>query len=113
MTRLICAGGLGDALRAFFGFLLGLPVPDATTGETILGGAIVLGGFLLLFLLGGLLLLRVKMPLPPEEREPEEQNNGDTPEKQNAPAPAMGEETPKASGGDGESIEDRTEETDS
>ncbi|MGM9609418.1 MAG: hypothetical protein ACI3XE_04265 [Eubacteriales bacterium] len=67
--HLLLAGGAGDALKAFFGYLIGRPVSGASVWQTVLGGVMVIGGFLVVFLLAALILYRVKMPLPPEERD--------------------------------------------
>ena len=67
--HLLLAGGAGDALKAFFGYLIGRPVWGASVWQTVLGGVMVFGGFLAVLLLAALILYRVKMPLPPEERD--------------------------------------------
>ena len=65
MTK--CAGILRDAFFAFFGFVTGRDFGYAP-GYAVLGGALLLGALLLLFLLASLLARHAKMPLPPEER---------------------------------------------
>lgn len=67
--NLLLASGAGDALKAFFGYLIGSPVSGASIWQTVLGGVMVFGGFLAVFLLAALILYRVKIPLPPEERD--------------------------------------------
>lgn len=67
--NLLLASGAGDALKAFFGYLIGSPVSGASIWQTVLGGVMVIGGFVVVFFLAALILYRVKMPLPPEERD--------------------------------------------
>lgn len=67
--HLLLAVGAGDALKAFFGYLIGNPVSGASIWQTVLGGVMVIGGFVVVFLLAALILYRAKMPLPPEERD--------------------------------------------
>ncbi len=62
------ANVLTDALFAFFGFVTGSDTGLAP-GYVVLGGAVLIGGLLAVFLLAALLTRHAKMPLPPEERE--------------------------------------------
>lgn len=67
--NLLLSAGVGDALKAFFGYLIGRPVSGASIWQAVLGGVMVIGGFIAVFFLAALILYRVKMPLPPEERD--------------------------------------------
>lgn len=62
------ANFLTDALFAFFGVVTGTDTGLAP-GYVVLGGAVLIGGLLAVFLLAALLTRHAKVPLPPEERE--------------------------------------------
>lgn len=62
------ANFLTDALFAFFGVVTGTDTGLAP-GYAVLGGAVLIGGLLAVFLLAALLTRHAKVPLPPEERE--------------------------------------------
>ena len=80
--NLLLSAGVGDALKAFFGYLIGRPVSGASIWQTVLGGVMVIGGFIAVFFLAALILYRVKMPLPPEERDGS--SEGETEESEKA-----------------------------
>lgn len=79
--NLLLTSGAGDALKAFFGYLIGNPVQGASIWQTVLGGVMVIGGFIAVFLLAALILYRVKMPLPPEERDGSSEGKAEESEK--------------------------------
>ena len=63
------ASFLTDVFFAFFGFVTGRKFGEYPSGYPLIGGALVIGGLLLLAVIASLLARKVKMPLPPEERE--------------------------------------------
>lgn len=63
------ASFLTDVFFAFFGFVTGRKFGEYPSGYPLIGGVLVIGGLLLLAVLASLLARKVKMPLPPEERE--------------------------------------------
>lgn len=63
------ASFLTDAFFAFFGFVTGRKIGEYPSWYPLIGGVLVIGGLLLLAVLASLLARKVKMPLPPEERE--------------------------------------------
>ena len=71
------ANFLTDALFAFFGVVTGTDTGLAP-GYAVLGGAVLIGGLLAVFLLAALLTRHAKVPLPPEERETSAAGNDDT-----------------------------------
>lgn len=62
------ANFLTDALFAFFGFVTGTDTGLAP-GYAVLGGTLLIGGLIAVFLMAALLTRHAKVPLPPEERE--------------------------------------------
>lgn len=63
------ASFLTDVFFAFFGFVTGRKIGEYPSWYPLIGGVLVIGGLLLLAVLASLLARKVKMPLPPEERE--------------------------------------------
>lgn len=63
-------GVLTDALAAFFAAVTG--GAPSSPALVLLGCALTVAPFLLIFLLAALLSRRLRMPLPPEERDGEE-----------------------------------------
>ena len=58
---------LTDAFSAFFGSVTGTDTGLAT-GYAVLGGALLIGGLLAVFLIATFLTRHAKVPLPPEEQ---------------------------------------------
>lgn len=63
-----CTSFLSDAFFAFFGFVTGRDFGYAP-GYAVLGGVLLIGGLMLLFLIASLIAQRVKISLPSEEGE--------------------------------------------
>lgn len=63
------ASFLTDVFFAFFGAVTGRHFGEYPPGYPVIGGVLLIGGLLLLAVLASLLARKIKMPLPPEERE--------------------------------------------
>lgn len=63
------ASFLTDVFFAFFGAVTGRHFGEYPPGYPVIGGVLLIGGLLLLAVLASLLAGKIKMPLPPEERE--------------------------------------------
>lgn len=64
-----CVSFITDIFFAFFGFVTGREFGAYPAWYALLGGVFLIGGLLLLSVLAGLVARRLRMPLPPEERE--------------------------------------------
>lgn len=63
------ASFLTEVFFAFFGAVTGRHFGEYPPGYPVIGGVLLIGGLLLLAVLASLLARKIKMPLPPEERE--------------------------------------------
>lgn len=70
------ASFLTDVFFAFFGAVTGRHFGEYPPGYPVIGGVLLIGGLLLLAVLASLLARKIKMPLPPEEREGGGDSNG-------------------------------------
>ena len=71
------ASFITDIFFAFFGFVTGRDFGAYPTWYAPLGGALLIGGLLLLSVLACLIAGKIRMPLPPEEREGATKNDAD------------------------------------